>query len=95
MNFLGKSKIISKDQYGFTNNKSKFDVIYDITDFISFELLRSYRKSKLKKENEQLREESRIMRCSQGTIYENKVAGKRDKENKCSPAECGGGKERK
>ena len=30
--------------------------------------------SKLKKENEELREENRIMRCSQGTTFDNKVA---------------------
>ena len=47
--------------------------------------------SKLKKENEELNGgKSDNERHSQGTTYENGMAGKRDKEKKCSLAECRG-----
>ena len=36
-NLMDKHNIISKDQYGFLSNKSQFDVICDVTEFVSNE----------------------------------------------------------
>ena len=51
--------------------------------------------SKLKKENEELREENGLMKDTTKRQLMRIVAGKGDKEKKCNLAECRGGKERK